>query len=161
EVEATFDVLLVNARWSAGPTVTENVEVSLVRPVLEAVIVSEPAVCAVTVREATPPLAVELPRAERKTAAEGLAMLTTVELSPVSRLPLAWRISAVRVLSEPEATLEALLVKVRWSAGPTVTEKVEVSLVRPDLEAVTVTEPTVWPVTVTEATPPLAVELPR
>src|SRR5207237_9979397 len=94
-----------------------------------------------------PPPAVAVPRPVTVPAPAVLAKLTTVVLSPVSRLPLASRISAVRVLSEPEATLAVLLVNVRWSAGPTVTEKVEVSLVRPVVGAVIVRETKVWPVT--------------
>ena len=122
---------------------TEKVDVSLVRPVLEAVIVSAPAVWPVTVREATPELAVAVPRPVTVPVPAVLAKVTTVVLSPVSRLPFASRISAVSDLVEPDATLVALLVKVRWSAAPTVTEKLEVSLVRPDLDAVTVSAPAV------------------
>ena len=66
------------------------------------------------------------------------ANVTTVELSPVSRLPFASRTSTVSVLVEPEATLPVPLVKVRWSAGPTVTEKLDVSPVSPAFEAVIV-----------------------
>src|SRR5207248_3057208 len=139
---------LVKVRWSAPPTVTENVDVSLVRPDLEAVIVSEPAACTVTVSEATPLLAGAEPRPVAVPAPAVLAKPTTVVLSALSRLPLASRISTMRVFVDGEAGLAVLLVNVRWSAGPTVTENVEVSLVRPVLEAVIVSEPAVWPVTV-------------
>src|SRR5205823_3354041 len=141
EPEATLEVLLVYVRWSVGPTVTEKLEVSLVRPVLEAVIVTAPTVWPVTVSEATPPEAVALPRPVTDPAPADLAKPTTVELSPVSRLPLASRTSAVSVFVEPEATLAVSLVKVRWSAGPAVTEKLEVSLVRPVFEVVIVIAP--------------------
>ena len=109
-VEATLDVLLVKVRWSAGPRVTAKVEVSLVRPDLEAVIVSEPAACPVTVSEATPLLAVAEPRPVAVPAPAVLAKPTTVVLSPVSRLPLASRTSTVSVFVEPEATLDVSLV---------------------------------------------------
>jgi hypothetical protein len=79
----------------------------------------------VTVSVATPAVAVSLLRPVTVPAPFVWAKVTTVELSPVSRLLLASRISAVRSLVEPETTLAVLLVKVRWSAGPTMTEKVE------------------------------------
>ena len=108
---ATRSVLeLVKVRWSAAPAATGNVEVSLVRPAFEAVAVSEPTVWPVTVREATPPVAVAVPRPLTVPAPAVLAKATTVVLSAVSRLPLASRISAVSVLVEPEATLELPLV---------------------------------------------------
>src|SRR5207247_4714966 len=68
-------------------------------------------------------------------------------------LPIS-RISTVSVLVEPEVTPAVSLVNVRWSAAPTVTEKLELSLVRPVLEAVIVIGPAVWPVTTRLATPP-------
>src|SRR5262249_7193334 len=46
------------------------------------------------------------------------AKLTTVELSPVSRLPPASRISAVSVFAEPEATLEGGPRDVGGSGAP-------------------------------------------
>src|SRR5207302_610235 len=109
----------------------------------------------------TPLLADALPRPVADPVPAVLAKPTTVVLSPVSRLPLASRISAVSVFVEPDATPVASLVKGEWYAGPTVTENVEASLVKPVFEAVIVIAPTVWPVTVTEATPPLAVAVPR
>ena len=90
---------------------------------------------------ATPPLAVAVPRPLTVPAPAVLAKVTTVALSAVWRLPAASRSSAVRVLTEPEATLDVSLVNVTWSAGPTSTVKVELSLVRPAFDAVMVTEP--------------------
>src|SRR4029079_18968580 len=101
-------------------------------------------------REAMPLEAVAVPRPVTVPAPAVLANVTTVALSPVSRLPFASRISAGRVLVAPaghvggaagsglvapEATLAVPLVNVRWSAAPTVTEKLELSLVMPVFEA--------------------------
>ncbi len=51
--------------------------------------------------------------------------------------------AAVSVFVAPEATLLVLEVKAILVAVPAVTEKVEVPLVKPALEAVIVTEPAV------------------
>src|SRR2546426_11369040 len=63
--------------------------------------------------------------------------------------------------SAPEATPVVELVKTSLLAAPTVTEKVELSPLRPVLEAVIVSEPAVWAVTVSEATPEEAVAGPK
>ena len=57
---------------------TEKLEVSLVRPAVEAVTVSAPAVCAVAVTEATPPLAVAVPSPVTDPAPAVLAILLSV-----------------------------------------------------------------------------------
>ena len=57
------------------------------------------------------------------------AKVTTVALSELSRLPFASRISAVRALAAPEATLAVLLAKVRWSAAPGVNVTPEVCVI--------------------------------
>ena len=108
---ATRSVLeLVKVRWSAAPAATEKVDASLVRPAFEAVTVSEPTVWPVTEREATPPVAVAVPRPLTVPAPAVLAKATTVVLSAVSRLPAASRSSAVSVFVAPEATLAVSLV---------------------------------------------------
>ena len=64
----------------------------------------------------------------------------------------------------PSAVIEpglAETVDVAVEAEPPVTEKVELSFVIPVFDAVTVTDPAVWPVTVSEATPLDAVAVPR
>ena len=83
---------------------------SLVRPVFEAVTVNTPTVWPVTVRLATPALAVALPRPVTVPAPAVFAKPTTVELSPVSTFSFASRSSTVSVLPEPEAALEVVLV---------------------------------------------------
>ena len=152
---------LVNVRWSAAPTVTEKLEMSLARPVFEAVMVTALALWPVTSSEAMPPAAVAVPRPVTVPAPAVLAKLTTVVLSPVSRLPAASRTSTVSVLVDPDATLAVSLVNVRRSATPTVTEKLEPSLVSPVFDAVMVSAPAVWPVASSEAMPPEAVAVPR
>src|SRR5205823_6484868 len=155
--EAALEVLEVEARFVAAPVVTENVELSEVRPLLEAVIVTEPAVCPVTVSEATPDDAVAVPSPVTEPAPALCAKVTTVELSDVTALLFASSTAAVSVFVAPEAALELLEVKTSFVAAPVVTENVELSEVRPLLEAVIVTEPAVCPVTVSEATPDDAV----
>jgi len=151
---------IVDVAVDADPAVTENVEVPEVRPLLEAVIVTEPAVCPVTVSEATPDDAVAVPSPVTEPAPALCAKVTTVELSDVTTLLFASSTAAVSVFVAPEAALELLEVKTSFVAAPVVTENVELSEVRPLLEAVIVTEPAVCPVTVSEATPDDAVAVP-
>ncbi len=155
-----FAVELVIVRWSAAPGTTVKVVVSEVRPAAEAVIVIEPAVWPVTLFEATPDEAVAAPSPVTVPLPAVLAKLTEVALSPVRTLPAASRTSAVSVRAAPEPRLAVELVIVRWSAAPGVTVKVVVSEVRPAVEAVIVSEPAVWAVTLFEATPDEAVAAP-
>ncbi len=145
EPEATLLVFEVNTSFVAVPGVTEKVEVSVVRPppCLAAWIVTEPAVWPVTVSEATPLDAVAVLSPVTAPAPAVCAKTTTVELSVVTTLLLASSTAAVRVLVEPEATLAVLEVKTSFAAVPAVTEKVELSLVKPVLEAVIETDPAV------------------
>src|SRR3989442_1328535 len=163
--EATPVVELVKTSLLAAPTVTEKVELSPLRPVLETVIVTEPAVWAVTVSEATPEEAVagtgRASGRERGEIAEGAVAVkkkeSTVVLLVVIALLWAAEAAGVKVWVAPEATPVVELVKTSLLAAPTVTEKVELSPLRPVLETVIVSEPAVWAVTVSEATPEEAV----
>jgi len=118
EPDATLAVFEVKTSLVAAPTVIEKVEVSLVRPLFEAVIVTEPAVWPVTVSDATPEEAVALPSPVTEPAPAVWAKVTTVELSLVTMLLLASSIAAVKVLVEPEATLAVPEVKTSFVADP-------------------------------------------
>src|SRR2546426_724572 len=110
---------LVKTSLLAAPTVTEKVELSPLRPVLETVIVTEPALWPVTVSEATPLEAVAVPSPVSEPAPAVCAKVTTVELSVVIRLSLASSTAAVKVLVAPEATPAVLEVKASLLAAPT------------------------------------------
>src|SRR5207302_1833934 len=159
--EATLDVPEVKASFVAVPGVTVNVDVSVVRPppCFAACTVTEPAVCPVTVSEATPAEAVASAGPLAEPAPAACEKTTTVELSQVTTLLLASSTAAVSVLVDPEATLAVPEVKASFVAVPGVTVNVELSVVRPPpcFAACTVTEPAVCPVTVSDATPAEAV----
>ena len=78
-----------------------------------AVIVIEPASLPVTACDATPPDAVAVPSPSTLPAPPVFVNVTVVELSPVSRLPAASRISAVRPRFVPAARSAVELVNVR------------------------------------------------
>src|SRR5712692_2028348 len=136
---------------------TVNAVVSEVTEVADALIVIGPASAPVRVLEATPPEAVAVPRPVTVPAPLVFANVTTVELSLVTRLPRASRISAVTVRVVPDLRVAVELVKLRWSAEPATT----VNVFEPDVNeaavAVIVIEPASPPVTVCDATPPDAV----
>src|SRR5207253_1245268 len=94
-------VEVVNVRWPAAPTVTLNVVVSEVTDAALAVIVIAPARAPVTLVDATPPDATAVPRPLSVPAPLVFANVTTVALSPLTRLPAASRSSAVSVREEP------------------------------------------------------------
>jgi hypothetical protein len=158
--DATPVVDDVNESFVAAPTVTVNELVSDARPEADAVIVTGPAVAPVTVLVATPPEAVAVPSPVTEPAPDVCPKVTTVELSDVSRLLLASRTSAVSVFVAPESTDAVEDVKTTLLAAPGVTLKELVSDVRPEADAVIVTEPAVAPVTVFDAMPALAVAVP-
>ena len=116
--------LIVEVAVEIGPGVTEKVDVAEVRPALEAVIVTEPAMLPVTVRDAMPEEAVALPSPVTEPAPAVWAKLTTVVLSPVSTLPPASSTAAVSPFVEPEATLAAPDVNASLAAAPRVMLKV-------------------------------------
>src|SRR5205085_2037307 len=101
-----------------APTVTENVDVSLVSPLFEAVIVTEPAVWPVTVSEATPDEAVALPSPVTEPAPAVCAKVTTVELSEVTMLLFVSSTAAESVMVAPEPTLAGPEVKTSFVADP-------------------------------------------
>ena len=89
---------------------------------------------------------------------DGLAKVTTVELSEVTVLPAASRIVAVRTRVAPEVRFVVAPVRTMSAAGPWTTVKgASVPVVRPRAVASIVTEPTSAPVTVFVATPVAAV----
>ena len=100
---------------------TEKLVLSLVRPLLEAVIVIAPVVWPVTVSEAMPPEAVAVPRPVTEPAPAVCEKTTTVELSEVTTLLFASSTAAVSVLVEPDATLLVFDVKTSFVAAPGVT----------------------------------------
>jgi hypothetical protein len=88
----------------AAPGVTLNVLESEVRPVAVAEIVTPPAPAPVTAFDATPPLAVAVPRLVTDPVPEVCTKVTTVELSDVTTLLLVSRTSTVSVFVAPDAT---------------------------------------------------------
>ena len=158
--EERFEAELVTARWSAAPWTTVKVEEPAPRPVAVAPSVIEPASWPVTGFEATPLTAVAAARPVTVPVPAVFANATEVELSPVTRLSAASRISAVSVRAAPETRFEVALVTATWSAGPGTIVKLVALAVSPVAVAWIVTPPTVWPVTVFEATPLEAVAAP-
>src|SRR3989442_10843619 len=135
---------LVKTSLLAAPTVTEKVELSRRRPVLETVIVTEPAVWPVTVSEATPEEAVAVPKPVTEPAPAVCANVTTVALSVVITLLLASSTAAVKVFVAPETTLLVFEVKTSFVAAPAATAKTEASLLGPALGAALVDAAAVW-----------------
>jgi hypothetical protein len=158
--DATEAVDDVKTSLLAAPGVTVNTLVAEVRPIAEAVIVTEPPATPVTVFCAMPPLAVAVPSPLTEPLPDVCAKSTAVELSVVTRLSLASRTSTVSVFVAPDATDAVDDAKTTFVAGPTVTLNELVSEVSPDADAVIVTGPAVAPVTTFDATPPLAVAVP-
>src|SRR5207248_4010173 len=112
---------IVDVAVDADRAVTENVEVPEVRPLLEAVIVTEPAVCPVTVSEATPDDAVAVPSPVTEPAPALCAKVTTVELSDVTTLLFASSTAAVSVFVAPDAALAVFEVNTNFVAAPCAT----------------------------------------
>jgi hypothetical protein len=112
------------------------------------VTVTEPAVAPVTVFDAIPPEAVAVPRPVTDPVPDVRANVTSVELSDVTRLLPASRTSTVSDFVAPDDTELVEDVNTSFVAASCVTLNALVSEVSPDAEAVTVTEPTVAPVTV-------------
>ena len=109
--EVRFAVEPVRATCAAAPGSTVNApSVPVVRPEAVACMVTVPARAPVTVFVATPELAVAAPVPVTVPVPEALVKLTEVVLSPVTTLPAASLIVAVRSLVEPE-------VEVRGRAG--------------------------------------------
>ena len=125
-----------------------------------AVIVIEPARAPVMLADAIPPDATAVPRPVTVPAPLVFANVTTVVLSPLTRLPAPSRSSAVSVREEPEARPAVELVKARWAGAPGPIVNVVVPEVREPAEAVIVTGPASTPVTAVVATPPDAVAEP-
>ena len=88
-----------------------KVVVPNVSELADAVIVIEPARPPLTLLEATPPAAVTEPSPVTVPAPFVFANVTTVELSPVTRLPPASRISTVSARVFPEVRSPVELVK--------------------------------------------------
>ncbi len=152
----------VSAIWVAAPwTTVKAPRVPVVRPRAVASIVTEPTSAPVIVLVATPAAAVAVPIPVTVPAPEALAKVTTVELSPVTVLPAASRIVAVRTRVPPEVRLAVEPVSAMSAAAPWTTVKApRVPVVRPTAVASMVTEPTSAPVIVLVATPAVAVAVP-
>ena len=124
-------------------------------------IVTEPTSAPVTVFVATPLAAVAVPVPVTVPVPDCLAKVTTVLLSPVTVLPAASRIVAVRTRVAPDVRFVVAPVRTMSAAGPWTTVKApSVPVVRPRAVASIVTEPTSAPVTVFVATPLAAVAVP-
>ena len=132
-----------------------------VRPAAVASIVTGPTSAPVIVFVATPFVTVAVPVPVTVPAPDCLAKVMTVELSPVTVLPAASWIVAVRTRVAPEVRLAVEPVSAIWVAAPWTTVKApSVPVVSPVAVASIVTEPTRAPVIVLVATPLAAVALP-
>ena len=112
--ELKFSVEEVIVRCVAVPATIVNVVVSEVRPLADAVSVTEPAVTPVTVLEAVPEEAVAEPVPLTEPEPVVCEKLTEVELSVETRLLFSSRISAVIARVPPELKLAVELVIVMW-----------------------------------------------
>ncbi len=160
--EVRFAVEPVRATCAAAPGSTVNApSVPVVRPEAVACMVTVPARAPVTVFVATPELAVAAPVPVTVPVPEALVKLTEVVLSPVTTLPAASLIVAVRSLVEPEVRFAVEPVSTMSAAAPGSTVKApRVPVVSPLAVACMATVPTSAPVIVFVATPALAVAAP-
>ena len=157
--EVRLVVAPVRTMSAAGPwTTVKAPRVPVVRPAAVASIVTEPTRAPVIVLVATPLAAVAVPVPVTVPAPDCLANVTTVVLSPVTVLPAASRIVAVRTRVAPEVRLAVEPLRAMLVAAPWTTVKaLRVPVVKPIAVASMVTEPTSAPVIVLVATPAVAV----
>ena len=130
-------------------------------PAAVASIVTEPTSAPVTVLVATPLAAVAVPVPVTVPAPDCLEKVTTVVLSPVTVLPAASWIVAVRTRVAPEVRLVVAPLSAIWVAAPwTTVKEPRVPVVSPVAAACMTTGPTSAPVIVLVATPFVAVAVP-
>ena len=126
----------------------------MVSPVAVACMTTGPTRAPVIVLVATPLAAVAVPVPVTVPEPEAFVKLTTVVLSPVTVLPAASWIVAVRTRVAPEVRLAVEPVRTMSAAAPwTTVKEPSVPVVRPVAVACMTTGPTRAPVTVFVATP--------